>query len=114
MNSRSISRAVVALGVSAMLAIPTGSVLGAELAPPPALPSEAAQQAQPQPSGPRACAEQTSAFATPCRPFASPPSADERAEAAAAGGADTTQNAQGTTASTVEQRPIEIANPNED
>jgi len=110
MNSRSISRAVVALGVSAMLAFPAGAVLGAELAPP-AQPSEAAPQAQPQPSGPRACAEQTSAFATPCRPFASPPSAEERAEAAASGASETTQNVQGTTASTVEQRPIETENP---
>src|SRR5262245_49543180 len=114
MGTRSISRAVVALGVSAMLVLPAGSVLGAEFGPPPALPSEAAQHNQPQPSGPRACAEQTSAFATPCRPFASPPSAEERAEAAAAGAAETTQNVQGTTASTVEQRPVEIENPNQD
>ena len=114
MNTRSISRAVVALGVSAMLVLPAGSVLGAELGPPAGLPSESAQQGQPQPSGPRACSEPTSAFATPCRPFASPPSAEERAEAAAAGASDTTQNVQGTTASQVEQRPVEIANPNED
>jgi hypothetical protein len=114
MGTRSISRAVVALGVSAMLAIPAGTVLGAELGPPPALPSESAQQGQPQPLGPRACSEQTSAFATPCRPFASPPSAEERAEAAAAGAAETSQNVQGTTAATVEQRPIETTNPAED
>jgi len=115
MNIRSISRVVVALGVSALLAIPAGSVLGAESGPPPALPSESAQQAAPQPAGPRAgCAEQTSAFATACRPFASPPSAEERAEAAASGAAETTQNVQGTTQSTVEQRPIETENPEGD
>ena|SRR5437762_13792585 len=113
MDTRPISRVVVALGVSALLVIPIGAVVGAQLGPTTALASPIAQQAGQQPSGPRACTEPTNAFATPCRPFASPPSAEERAEAAAAGVEETTGNVQGATQSTVEQRP-EVENPSGD